>query len=261
VSRPFFFTGRRELKQSDLLISIWDDHSGTPMMKVDLRLGDYGFPPDSEVSVDAYSTIYYQRFSIGSVADVRDPIIKRLDDLSRGDRPLFRVKVIEGPTGRLLAARDRVSPAMLGSTHTSRRSILHVEWKSNEEMQGELWWVNRDDRVLFLNRDAPGLHLQAQQHDPRFEAFVYPAALRELLCAAFLEEEEGPDRDSDWYHFAVGLLGDDAPERERDDDADRYREELLAWIDRVVKRFCKKQQYFQRLKEMEETFISQGEAT
>jgi hypothetical protein len=261
VSRPFFFTGRRELKQSDLLISIWDDHSGTPMMKVDLRLGDYAFPDDAEVSVDAYSTIYYQRFSVGCVADVRDPVIKRLDDLSRGDRPLCRVKVIEKQSGRLLAARDRVSPATLGSTHTSRRSILDVEWKSNDEMQGELWWVNRVDKVLFLNQDVPGLHLQAQQHDPRFEAFVYPAALRELLCIAFLEEEDGPDRDSDWYHFAVGLLGDDAPEREPTDDDDRYRDQLLEWIDRVVKRFCKKQQYFQRLKELEGSFASQGETT
>ena len=258
MSRSIFLTGRRKLKHGDLFLSIWDDAGGFPVIKVDLRLDKYKLPAAAIVTVDAYSTVYYQRMSLGSVGEWAEPKTVRLEEMSKGDRPVFRVKVTDHVTGRLLAANDRVVPIARGTPAENQRCILPIEWKSNEEMGGEVWRVNLVDKVLLLNNDVPGLFLQTQQHDPRFESFVLPAALREVLRQVFITDDEDLDEESEWFVFARSILSDNPPERHQDDDI--YRSEKSDWIDNVVRRFCEKQQYFQRLTQMETVAESEGES-
>ncbi len=260
MGSPYFFTGRKKLHLKDLLVRVWDGPLGTLVMNADLRLERYKLSDEAEVTVDAYSTVFYERLSLGRVGDLRKPVEMSLSGFGRGDRPLFRVKVTEPGTGKLLAAHDRIVAGAKGALHSNRACILHVDWKSNEEMGGELWRVDRGDKVLLLNRDIPGLPLLAKQRDARFEAMVYPAALREILRAAFVEEiDDDIDRETPWYRFAVSLAAEDAPERGENDEREDYMQELDEWIDRVVRTFCTQQQYFQRMSALFESVSNQGD--
>src|SRR5687768_13812161 len=114
MSKPLFFTGRKEISREHVVIRLLEKHGKPSSFQAQIDLSTYPLPADADVVVEAYHNAYLERFRLGTVSTLKSEQIEELTEMEPGDRPLFRVKVIasdEHTAGRLLAAIDEVRPA------------------------------------------------------------------------------------------------------------------------------------------------------
>ena len=255
MSRPFFFTGRKQIRRSDAQIRL-RRVTGHPLaFDAELRLRRYRLPSHASVVVEAYNQAYLQRFEFGSVSNVHPADNCVLTELAEGDRPLFRVKVVDmsAEVGLLLAAVESIRPREPDDS-SQTMTLLPIVWLSNQEMGQQVWRVTFSDEQpdrpqLQLNGDVSGLRQAAQTRNPRFEAYVYPEALRTVLTRQLLDEraleEEYCSLSEEWAKYVAPLN----PENHDDpgDPPEIRLESRREWIESVIDAFCKRHRYLDRL--------------
>jgi len=206
MSKPIYFTGRREIARRHVWVRFWDQLEGSPKFDIRLDLSEYRLPADAGIAVEAYHNAYYRRFACGTIA-VPDLSRKELDDFEPGDRPKFRIKVIDA-MGTLIAVADQIQPETDDSLGVGG-SLLPIHLRDQSFMGQELWKVNfidggtSPDPVLWINEAVPELYNALRSRSPQVTSLIMPAILREVLRGLV----EGPLEWSEdgWLGFAWRL--------------------------------------------------------
>lgn len=263
MSRPLFFTGRREISRAHVFIGLTESRGKPSRFRAQIELSAYNLPADARVVVEAYHNAYLERFSMGTVQAINQAE-RELHGLEPGDRPHFRAKVIgtDGPAGRLLAAIDEVRPATEDDAGAAG-SLLPLVPKTREQMGDEFWHVHfvaadEPQPELWVNRDVQGLFAALQNQDPRVTALIMPEIFRQVLRG--LVEDGCPWTDEgrvgQWLTLANGFHPEEFQEWD-DEVRDSSRQHRREWVDEVVKRFAAAHRFFDRYHETEES--TQGE--
>lgn len=252
MSKPLFFTGRRELARSDVKAKL-QLHKGQPAVELRIDLADKKLPPDAEVVLEAYHTAYFERFPLGLAGAVGKQHLVDLTQLAPGDKPRFRLKVVarnpETPD-RLLAAIDEIAPEN-DEFSGSIGSMLPVAPKTRLEMGDEFWRVvfgefgSEKAPELWLNRDVRGLLAAVANQNAAITALIMPQILRQVLLGYLLDpefEDTDEGRLGSWLRFARHL-DPDVPTMDTDDTVENAQA-AVAWVDRVVGAFAREQKLF-----------------
>jgi len=257
VSKPLFFTGRKEIARGDVTVRLVERHGEPTRFAATVNLRRYSLPDSASVIVEAYHNTYYERFDAGIVAVINVEGERVLTGLGPGDRPLFRVKVIgdDGSAGRLLAAIDEVRPEAEDDGGAAG-SLLPLIPKSREIMGDEFWRVHfspaGDDQrpELWVNRDVRGLFGMLQNQDPKVTALIMPEVFRQVLRGLVEDETVWTDegRLGQWLELAKEFYPD-AFEEWDVDDPESSRRKRREWVDQVVKGFARGHHFFDRFHE------------
>lgn len=240
MSRPIFFTRRKDIRRSDVSIRAFDRPDGTLEFDLKLTLKRYNLPDAAKVVVESYTTTHLERFDWGTAGNLISDR-RRLDGLCAGDRPLFRVKVVDASaTGRLLAAIDEVRAE-------EHDSLLPIIWKSKEEMDQVFWLVHftpgsEPQPELWMNKDVRGLYDAVRRHDSLVCGLVLPAAYRIVLQRFVIDEQAEWVEDGSlfgrWFRFCASL-GARPIDNDLEPDDDDWEDQRTTWIEDVVRLFAR----------------------
>lgn len=225
-------TGRKKITSEMAGFSIKRKEDGSLEFEADIDLTPLGLPAGGEVVVEAYRQNLHERYRYGTVSDLRPLELLVLRELDPAGVK-FRVKVIEAETGRLIARGDRFSADE--TEDNGRVELLKVVERDlgQEPWRTELF--DEDNKpVLVLNNRIPDA-LNRIRKDPQLQAYILPAALRQVLMMLRFEKPEVEEDDDDrwttqWIRFAEELTGEEKPDWSEN-------EEVTRWIDRVCSEF------------------------
>jgi len=257
VSKPLFFTGRKEIARGDVSVRLVERRGEPTRFSAAVNLGRYGLPDAATVVVEAYHNAYFERFPAGTIGAIDLDGDRVLTGLEPGDRPLFRVKVIgaDGAAGRLLAAIDEVRPEAEGDGGAAG-SLLPLVPKSREVMGDEFWRVHfafAGDEIrpeLWVNRDVQSLFAMLQNQDPKVTSLIMPEVFRQVLRGLVEDGEDWTDegRLGQWLALAKEFYPDEF-EGWDSEDVESSRRKRRDWVDQVVKGFARAHRFFDRFHE------------
>lgn len=238
--RRINFTDRRRIVRDDIEIVLRKQLTETAF-DARLDLASYEFPPDARVFIEAYRQTTVARFDFGTVSVPQLPPDRSLAAFDLPVEMMFRVRVtaVSGRAGILLGEADRIRPREAANTPDRRTALLPPV---PGDLGEELWRVDFSNSTTYLviNNQLPDWKTTAQ--DPVFRAFVFPAAMREILeRVLFIERvtttEDSEDWRSLWLRFATGLPGS----RPVPGDEEKYED----WIDDAVAAFARKGRFLE----------------
>lgn len=257
MSKPFFFTGRKEVSASDVSFQLIEKPGVRTRFVARFSLAGLRLPGTARIIVEAYHSSYLERFDAGTVGDFRGGFEREMRDLEPGDMPSFRLKVIsnaDGSKGRLLASRDQISPE-LDAEAAFAGSLLTVVRRTREQMGDEFWKLEFEPGdeirpVLHLNSAVPGLFLSFQNQDPKVMALIMPEILRQVLRGVTEDLLEWTEEGcvGQWLAFARELHGEEFEEWD-EDNIELSKQQRQVWIDEVVRRFASKHRFFEAYRE------------
>mgnify|MGYP001296619901 CR=1 FL=1 len=237
--RTINHTHRKKVYQGDFTFFLHKRREGHFL---EVQLGKFNgnqFPADAQLIIEAHANITRQRIYCGSIKELSLPKNKLLDEIDISSRILFDVKVVDvnKNNGGLLALGKRFSPK--GDELDSEGNLLPIKLIELEEM---LWEVNFDNQktTLYINNKFPALKNQLI-NDPLIQGLILPKALRDILIHyCIIENDEHKDKQR-WIEFSEKIW----ETKPSDDDEDF--DELIQWIDDVVKEFCKEHEMLKRI--------------
>lgn len=236
--RRFNYTTRRKIFHKDVTITIMDEN-GKLSFDAELSiLSTYPFSKENSVYVEAYRQTELKRFEFGRIGSILSPNERDLSMFGSKNGILFRVKVTDEKTGKLLGEADRIPFVLSNQQENPRLPLLPVCAK---KLGDQIYRIDYSGQqtILEINVDAIAPHQIA--HDPSFISLVYPSAVREILTRILIIEGEFDITDNDdwmtnWLKFANSYLGvGNMPTK--NDTQDKCEE----WIDNVTSAFCKQQ--------------------
>lgn len=236
--RRFNYTKRIKILQKDIVISLTDDNNGDLSFEANLsKLASYEFPSESSVFVEAYRQTEWKRFDYGMVGSITPSVDKDLSNFGTKDGILFRVKITDEKTGKIIAEADRIPFVMPNQQENPRLPLLPVCPKN---LGDQIFRVDYTGprTILEINVEAISPHQIA--HDPAFIALAYPVIIKEILTRILLIEHhfeiDDDDWMSNWLQFASSFPGVGEMPLKGDTQDVCYE-----WIDNVVSAFCKRQ--------------------
>ena len=242
MKRRINFTKRRQLLASHVEITLEPPTPTGAAPRFGMKLSipaEWKLQSNSKVYVEPYVKSTSMRFDFGTVAFPVAPEDTVLEEVDPGT-VLFRVKIVDESQaiGLLLASADALRPREHGEG-TRQRSILPLR---SRDLENQIWSVeitNEEGPVLSINNRLPGLR-ERLLTEPLLQGMVFPAALRQVLLAAFGPGEfVDEDWASDWREF-VKALGIDALS---DPDEEMDLSTLTIHVEEAVKKFCDAKQF------------------
>lgn len=236
----FNFTGRRTLHQSDFRLEV--SELLTPL-NITLSLTSDVLDGFSGVSgarlvVEAYRHNEAQRRDLGPVARFKSGSPVVFDRFSDGAHVLFRIKVVDPATRRLLALAPRIRPFGAKDRDGRREKMLPVQFAGeNDRMGGQIWSIRfeLEHPTLLLDRSRAGFDYV---NDPKFRLLALPRILRDILLYAFvLHAGRRPKWAPSWQRFVEDRLGvDGCPDDENLSGSalDDYMDDAAKWIEEAV---------------------------
>lgn len=238
--RRFNYTKRVKILQKDIVITLTDDNNGSLSFEANLsKLVSYEFPDECSVFIEAYRQTDWKRFDYGKVGALAASIDRDLSNFGTKDGILFRVKITDEKTGKIIAEADRIPFVTPDQQENPRLPLLPVCPKN---LGDQIFRVDYTGprTILEINIDAISPHQIA--HDPAFIALAYPVIVKEILTRILLIERhfdmtDDDDWMSNWLQFANSFPGVGEMPLEND-----TKDMCHEWIDNVVSAFCKRQQ-------------------
>lgn len=233
--RRINYTERRRIQRADIDIVLRRDHQGVVSFDAALHVAAYGFPPDARVFIESYRQTVLMRFDFGTVSVPTPPSDCRLIDFDSDAEIRFRVRVTAASdrVGMLLGEADSILPREANQEPDQRIPLLRPV---PGELGQEIWRVEFEgEPLLRVSVDLPDWKQTVRSET--FRAFVYPAALREILVRVLFREEytsvdDFADWRSRWLIFATAIPGAGALPKSRDDYDD--------WIENAVAAFARR---------------------
>jgi len=257
VSKPLYFTGRKEIARGDVGVRLIERSGEPTRFSATASLQRYGLPEAATVVVEAYHNAYFERFPVGTVGTIDLEGERVLTGLEPGDRPLFRIKVIgaDGAAGQLLAAIDEVRPAA-DDDGGAGCSLLPLVPKSRDVMGDEFWRVHfahAGDEArpeLWVNREVQGLFPSLQNQDPKITALIMPEVFRQVLRGLVEDAEDWTEegRLGQWLALAQEFHPDEFDVWDGE-DIEASRLKRREWVDAVVRAFSRAHRFFDRFHE------------
>lgn len=232
------FTGRKRIPRDRVHIEVVDGQPRT--FNATFNLDGAALLPHAAVILEAMcaGSPVVERFDCGELGSLQ-PVRNRALEEIEGENVFFTLKVVDRTQrfGRILGIAENVRPERSGKlTASGRRGILPIEPKDLGE---EVWQLEfrEHDVFLLVNDKIPGLVDRARM-DPLFYATVYPEVVRRVLASA-IDENVDIDEDDDrwpvlWQRFGKRLHPEGAPPPNPEDT----KEEIVDWVEEVVKAFC-----------------------
>lgn len=234
------FTERQSLPESGIAISVDPAFSPLQVRVNQLTLPD-AVPDDAQVLVEVYrsSTGHYERLGFGDASAFKSGsgvgTGRPLRRIQNAEGLRFRVKVVDGSQGRLIAEADGLRAIEEGD----ERAVDDLFPVIPRTLKGELW------NVAF-GCDGPEIHVEkALDQDgvflwtlPAFQALTLPIALRQVAERIIRNR----DADEPWYERWTVFLNSLAPsftdvfEAEEDPDNDS----VDALLDEIASAFARK---------------------
>lgn len=242
--RTFNYTKRKKIPKECVRLSITKAGDQTHFNAV-IKIEQLDLQSDARVYIEAYYGPTLYRFDFGSVSLIKQPESTDISELYKiSDKCYFRIKIVDGPNGLILAQADKLD--LSDDESKNRASIFYVHEVKIET--GEIWKMNFDadgdgTPVLELNRDIEGIR-DLVRTNISFRALVFPAAIRQILFQ--IAEQNNFDREGDswtskWIVFIEDGLGvTNTPTSDNDSD------KLDEWYDEVVRAFCLRNRIFEQ---------------
>lgn len=236
--RRFNYTTRIKIFQKDVTITLFDK-DGKLSFNADLaNLSSYDLPEGSSVFVEAYRQTEWKRFGFGKIGAIKASDDRDISFFGSRSGILFRVKVTDETTGKLIAEADRIPFIMPDQQENPRLPLLPVCPKNLGDQIYRIDYSG-NQTILEINLDAISPHQIA--HDPGFIALAYPSIVREILTKILIIEEHFDVSEEDswmtnWLRFANSYPSVGEMPSEKDS-----HEECYEWIESVVSAFCKQQ--------------------
>lgn len=242
--RKLNFTERVRIPKSDFRVTLRRDRDGILVFDPMLDLSSIEGLGDAKVCIEAWHQSSFMRFDCGRISDLELPRDRRLTEMD-GPSVRFRVKIVDDDH-RILAVADDIRVTE-GGEGSSRVPLLPVQFS---DALGQVPWriiFEPDSPLLELNNSIDGIEQMAKE-DLAFFAFVYPAAVREILTQILLVDKHEAFEDPDdwwsrWIRWASSLTTDPLPS-----DVDDARQ----WIEDVVAAFCGAHRTVERLQGSED---------
>jgi hypothetical protein len=238
MRRRFNYTDRKSLSTGHAAVSLTET-GGRYQFDASLNLADLGIPADARVFVEAYFRATRRRFDYGTVLHPIQPNDRSLDSFGDPHAVLFRVKVVSsGGKALLLADADQLSPEDDAEESGSRRSLLHFIAADLGETAWSVQMRDTKPPLLRVNKRLPD-PMNMTQTDARFQALVFPGAVRQILHHILVTKEFGPTNDpdqgdrwmNDWLRFATAFAGGTPPAME---GAEPDQDACNVWISRAI---------------------------
>lgn len=249
--RRFNYTGRKRILRKDISIIIHEDSAAVSFDLKKLNLGDYGFPNDAVIYVEAYRQTDLMRFDAGTAGSPQFLADKVLAEFDTAAVVRFRIKVIslDGERGLLIGLADKLRPVRPDIEEDNRKPLLDVQLsKSLGEQIFRIDFVRVP--ILLINQKVGDWRALARS--PAFTSLVLPSVLREILIRAIFREEIRDMDDTShwgtqWLKFARSLPGmHELPEKTEDREADN--DSWDDWVDDAVDAFCRFERLFKYLR-------------
>jgi len=217
------------------------DITSFPCASATIELAGLDFPPESDVTLEAYYRSSSMRFGCGTVNNLSIPARMELSDIDLGGAIRFRLLVVAPETGQILGSAEGLRPAKTGES-PDRQPLLTLR---ETNLGPELWRIDVDSRVgpvLSVNNTVPGLAAQIRSV-PLLQGIVLPHALRMILRELSAEGgEEGDDLWGDgWRRFLKEIGVASEPD---DNDPDSIDD----WIESAVRAFCQLKDFISRVR-------------
>lgn len=246
--RRFNYTGRRRIRQEDVMVSLRPGADGVPIFSAQLSLERYRLPDDALVFVEASRLASFMRFAWGRVRQLTPPSDRALTEFGTAEGVKFRVKVVEaidgngGRPARLLSLAEQIRPHLQEAPQRPLSLLDVVPF----DLQDEVW------KVEFAEDDEPKLQINRRfvvspsqlARDDHFVSLILPQVLRTILTRILIVDrfdvtDDLADWRAQWLRFSKTLpgIGDDPPHVGLDDGKDVLLEE---WIDDAVQAFARK---------------------
>jgi hypothetical protein len=245
--RRLNYTGRKRIKRTHAQIGIIrGDTTDASRFLAQLNLGEYLFPPDAKIFVEAYRQTRRIRFEYGTVAFPREVDTPVLTDFDVVEAIRFRVKVLAADgSGKLLGEADQIAPVDMEEAESKREGLLPVK---PEDLGHQLWWVDFDSGGPILLVSKRSGDWKGFTRSPHFQWLVLPAVLR-LILEKLVELGSDADDDSEtwegrWMGFASTLRG--APSSISSSAAEEDKQQ---WIQDTCAAFARQSKYVGKFSE------------
>lgn len=236
------FLKRAKIRQQDVRVRL-EVHGPAKRFKADLDLGEYEFPPNARVVVEAKQLLETIRFDFGTVGAPRVGVFHDISRL-KGERVIFNVLVLDPVTARKLGSATTIRPNVEAEKAEESIPLLPVD--ASSQVSPLVWEIEYTDHDQEGHTDAPVLKVDAEaarhsaaffMQDAAVRAMVLPAAMREVLTRVLLvdrSEYEPDSRDwrSSWIRFGARLAGEEPPAV---NEGALAVEEAAAWIGKATK--------------------------
>lgn len=234
------FTDRHSLSESDIAISV--DPAFSPLqLRVNQLALPESVPDDAQVLVEAYrsSTGHYERVSFGDAMAFKTGsglgagrTLHRIRD-AEGLR--FRVKVVDGSQGRLIAEAD----GLRAIEESDERAVDDLFPVIPKTLNGELWKVafGGEGPEIWVEKtlDQDGVFLWTL---PAFQAIALPIALRQVAERIIRNRDAEESWYARWTVFLNGLSPGFGELVEGDEDPDN--ELIDGSLDEIASAFARK---------------------
>ena len=223
------FTNRFGIKKQHVEFVTYEGSDGVLEFDVALdNLPKGRFPDTAKIYIEVSANVTRQTFDCGTVANLKLPTNRRLDELDRSSSPIFSLKIVEESDGmgRILASGEQFK-----ANDDPNKEVELLPVVSHE--LGEVPWkvdFSVSPHELIINSAIPN-GIELFKSDALFLALVLPAAFKEILTYYLAVGIEDHDENSkNWMLLAESFGG----ERPDDDDFEIKN----AWIEDVISEFC-----------------------
>ncbi|MCK6458833.1 MAG: hypothetical protein L6Q95_02940 [Planctomycetes bacterium] len=234
--RRFNYTNRQRIERRHIRLAVCQLPDGHVAVDADVDvawLNSEGVE-GAEVYVEAYHRNVFERLYLGTVGQPRPLTRHRLERFRSDQHIVFRVKIVEPSSGRLVAFAKDIRAGE--DAEARRRSLLAVTVAPLDGLVYKVDFPEGEAPLLTLNERLDGVTaggVKGFAHNPLFVALVFPSVIREVLFR-FLVVDELSDEDSyedgpeaKWLRFAKAANPDPLPAVEE-------KEARLDWIGRTV---------------------------
>jgi hypothetical protein len=213
------------------------------------ELGEFGFPVDAKVILEAYQGSSAMRFECGTVEAPKIPVVLQFNELDRVNSILFRLKVIDGTgSGKILGSAERIRPTG-NDNEEGKRSIFPIR---ESDLGAETWRVEIDESGpwLLLNYKIPSFKHRILENS-LLRGIILPAAFRTVL-ERLVDDFSADDGDEDdwrtlWLRYLKETFGIDEDLSELTEDNDKQD-----WVSQAVRRFCEAHNFINDIRAMTE---------
>ena len=242
VTRRISFTGRKRISRNDVSIRTED----APFRAiVSIRTEKWNFPSDAVIVLEANQRMVGLRLEFGTIGCPDIPSYVDLHRLNPDEALSFRLKVVDtkDSAGKILGVASRIQ-AQSSEPDPDKKGLRAILPLQPRRLDSQIWKVSISSAgpELLINREIPGLKEKFLK-DVLLAGAVLPAALRDILkymCSDSSVDDEENEAWNNWKRFCQYLGAEAFPE----EDAESQDE----WVEDVVKRFCAKHDFAQRVK-------------
>jgi len=234
--KRFNYTGRKKILKQDIRIRLHGDFNEPPVVDFQVDLEGYDFQLDAEVFLEAWDVTRFMRFKVGKVSgSIRKNNIE-LYDFDDAENLSFNIKVVDiNSGGVLLGIAEKVMPNDKDNLPDKNyKSILPVA-STDLSSYGVLWRVEWHDENAVLQVESELGNREQVVRSNIFRAFIYPAAMRQILMKILSDGwddqlEDPDDLSTRWLRFAE-QLGAERPVPDSDNEE---------WLDTAIRLFMNK---------------------